>query len=528
MSALIRAAPVTGVAGDPGDRRVLPTPRTIAPPAVASLAGTRNTYRALGQILLHTSPVVWAYIDVVIIGVATWVAYELLVFGNPSFQWVVNPGVSGAVFCGSVTIAGLIVGLYERQTTEARSRLLLRSALALALGVALAYALLSVLMYQAMSRWIGVCVVVFYACVAVPLRLLANSVIVSVDVKLLFIGSGRSVQKAVSLLHKPTRVHYKVIGHLTPAETRLLRRRASDHVLSNGAPAPPVTPELSTDDDPSFVGRCRCLGELDKLTWLLETHVVDQVIVDADLVNDPGVAQAILACLDHGCRVIDQPTFVERLSGQVPAEHISAQWFLLADLQSASGYQAAKRLVDVGCAVVGLLLTLPLWPLIALAIRWDSRGPAFFGQKRVGLHGREFTIYKFRTMRNDAEKHGAQWATKNDARVTRVGRFLRSSRLDELPQLWNILRGDMSLVGPRPERPEFVEQLAGELPHYRQRHLIKPGLTGWAQISYGYGASVADAYQKLCYDLYYLRHCSLDLDFGIIIRTIGRFVIGAR
>jgi lipopolysaccharide/colanic/teichoic acid biosynthesis glycosyltransferase len=184
--------------------------------------------------------------------------------------------------------------------------------------------------------------------------------------------------------------------------------------------------------------------------------------------------------------------------------------------------------MDLIAAAIGLLLTLPIWPLIALLIRLESRGPTIYRQDRVGLHGRIFNICKFRTMRVDAERHGARWARENDDRVTRVGRFLRRSRLDELPQLWNILRGDMSLVGPRPERPEFVAKLAELIPHYRQRHLIKPGLTGWAQIRFHYGSSVADAQRKLCYDLYYLKHRSIDLDTAIIIRTIGAFLLGAR
>ena len=188
----------------------------------------------------------------------------------------------------------------------------------------------------------------------------------------------------------------------------------------------------------------------------------------------------------------------------------------------------AKRLLDLTVAGTALILTLPLWPLIALLIKLDSRGSVFFRQTRVRRHGQLFTIYKFRTMRLDAEKTGAQWATVNDPRITRLGRLLRQSRLDELPQLWNVLKGDMSIVGPRPERPEFVETLSRNIPFYDQRHLLPPGLTGWAQIRYRYAASEEDAKHKLSYDLYYIRNMSLTLDLEILLRTLPLLMKGSR
>ncbi len=188
----------------------------------------------------------------------------------------------------------------------------------------------------------------------------------------------------------------------------------------------------------------------------------------------------------------------------------------------------AKRLLDLAVASTALILTLPLWPLLALLIRLDSRGPALFRQTRVRRHGELFTIYKFRTMCLDAEKDGAQWAAVDDPRVTRLGRLLRLTRLDELPQLWNVVKGDMSLVGPRPERPEFVEHLSRSIPFYDQRHLLPPGLTGWAQILYRYGASEEDARHKLAYDLYYIRNMSLSLDLEILLRTVPLLMRGSR
>ena len=174
----------------------------------------------------------------------------------------------------------------------------------------------------------------------------------------------------------------------------------------------------------------------------------------------------------------------------------------------------------------GLLLCLPFIPFIMLAVRLSSPGPIFFRQTRVGRHGRPFSLIKFRTMRDDAEADGAIWATANDSRVTPLGRFLRKSRLDEIPQLWNVLKGEMSFVGPRPERPEFVGWLAKEIPFYELRHMVRPGITGWAQVRYHYGASLEEAKRKLEYDLYYVKHLSLGLDLLIMFETIKIIMLG--
>jgi exopolysaccharide biosynthesis polyprenyl glycosylphosphotransferase len=176
--------------------------------------------------------------------------------------------------------------------------------------------------------------------------------------------------------------------------------------------------------------------------------------------------------------------------------------------------------------LTGLLLCLPFIPFIMLAVRLSSPGPIFFRQSRVGRHGRPFSLIKFRTMRDDAEADGAIWATANDSRVTPLGRFLRKSRLDEIPQLWNVLKGEMSFVGPRPERPEFVGWLAKEIPFYELRHMVRPGITGWAQVRYHYGASLEEAKRKLEYDLYYVKHLSLGLDLLIMFETIKIIMLG--
>ena len=220
-------------------------------------------------------------------------------------------------------------------------------------------------------------------------------------------------------------------------------------------------------------------------------------------------------------------TTPEHLLGQVDLDTFSVEQVAPNPVATGSLWaRGAKRAVDMSASLLLVIFTAPVLLLTAALIKLESAGPVFYKQIRVGRNGQHFSIYKFRSMTVDAEKSGVQWAAGNDARVTRVGRFIRKTRIDEIPQAFNILKRDMSFVGPRPERPEFTEMLAAEIPHYNDRHLVKPGLTGWAQIRYPYGASVEDARQKLTYDLYYIKHFSFVLDLFIIIRTIKVAVKG--
>jgi exopolysaccharide biosynthesis polyprenyl glycosylphosphotransferase len=465
------------------------------------------------------SPTSWVCLDILIIGLATLAAQTALLLTAHGYGWIANPWLASTAFCVSITLAGIVFGLYERPTLLSRGRIVFRSVMSLALGVVLAFACLSLLFYAHASRWVGVSVGLTYLALAVPLRLLAHEVVTSSRVRLLCVGTGESIRRLVGILGNIHNREYHVVGHVRAS-------REVEWPPAWAARAPRASGFRSAADD-QFAEDCPCLGGLADVAALVADRAVDEIVVAPELAVHPAVGQVMAACLEGRCRVTDQPTFVEKLLGEVPAESITAAWFLRADVQNHGSYEAAKRIMDLLVAACGLLATLPLWPLIALAIWLDSRGTLFFKQARAGQHGRCFTIYKFRTMRPDAERDGARWAQRHDTRVTRVGRFLRHTRLDELPQLLNVLRGDMALVGPRPERPEFVRNLEQLLPHYRLRHLVKPGVTGWAQIHYGYGASVADAHRKLCYDLYYLKHRSLDLDLAILIRTFGTFLLGA-
>ena len=237
---------------------------------------------------------------------------------------------------------------------------------------------------------------------------------------------------------------------------------------------------------------------------------------------DEQAADTLLDCKLRGVRVLSSATFNERYLGRIDPETLTTNDLLLAQGFAGGTVSAClKRICDVifGCFL--LLLTLPVMALTALAIKLDSPGPVFYRQLRVGQFGKTFMLYKFRSMTMDAEAGGnPRWAQKQDPRITRTGRFFRTTRIDELPQLVNVLRGEMSMVGPRPERPHFVEQLARAIPFYNRRSFVKPGLTGWAQINFPYGASIEDAHEKLSYDLYYAKHRSIILDLIILLATI--------
>ncbi|MGA2423173.1 MAG: TIGR03013 family XrtA/PEP-CTERM system glycosyltransferase [Terriglobales bacterium] len=224
----------------------------------------------------------------------------------------------------------------------------------------------------------------------------------------------------------------------------------------------------------------------------------------------------------QGVKIEEATSWLEKISGKIEVENLNPSWLVFNEgFRRSTTFVVIRRLLSVTFSLLGLMLTLPLLPLIMLAIRLDSEGPVFYTQTRMGKGGRLFKVVKFRTMRHDAEAvNGAQWAEINDPRVTRVGKFLRTSRLDEIPQLWCVLKGDMAFVGPRPERPEFIELLSKEINYYGVRHMVRPGVTGWAQIKYQYGSTVEDAREKLQYDLFYIKNASIGLDLLIMFQTI--------
>ncbi|NOH03833.1 MAG: sugar transferase [Chloroflexi bacterium] len=286
------------------------------------------------------------------------------------------------------------------------------------------------------------------------------------------------------------------------------------------------------DDDPAKKGKSvhgfAVLGDSERLLDLVEDYRISDVVVAITGEIKGETFQTILDVQERGIEVTRMPIMYEELTQRVPIEHLETDWVIrsFVDQVRVSGmYEFSKRLMDIIGGVIGTLIFLILFPFISLAIILETGFPVFYSQPRLGKGARPFTILKFRTMKQNAEADGQpKVAEENDPRVTKVGNFLRKTRLDELPQFWDVLRGEMSLVGPRAERPELVAEYQKQIPYYRARLLVKPGLTGWAQINYGYVATVKETFVKLEYDLYYIKHRSLGMDFSIVLRTIGTVI----
>ena len=284
------------------------------------------------------------------------------------------------------------------------------------------------------------------------------------------------------------------------------------------------------DDGPSANlphGFPRVVGRSTDLNRLIERHNIERIVVAvADRRGRLPIDELMHAKLS-GVSVEEAATTYERLTGKVMLENVKPSWLIFSDgFRVSRIHRLIKRCVDIVLSVLGLVLSAIPMALTALAVWLESGAPVLYRQERVGQHGRVFQLIKFRSMRVDAEGETPIWARQDDDRVTRIGRFIRITRLDELPQFWNVLRGDMSFVGPRPERPYFVEMLSQEIPFYHERHAVKPGLTGWAQVKYRYGASIEDATEKLRYDLYYIKHLSVVFDLTIVFDTVKVILFG--
>jgi len=446
----------------------------------------------------------WLGVDALIAFFAMYGAYLL----SPYFHVLAGPArvphvgqLPAAILFGTiVAVTCQIFGLHNPLLPRHFWPMFIRS---LGSGF-LAIGILSVLVFAVLYNRIGRLILI-QAAIYTPLAMALVRVLIwkqsgQRKQRLLLLGAGRTGHSVRALI-KQSRMPFEVVAFV-------------DH-----------KPGLIGQSD----GNNAVLGVQQSLKEHCLALQIDEVVTCIGGKISDVAMRELMECLSLGVRVSDFPNFVERNFFQVPVENIRGEWFLQADLELTHPfYLAVKRGIDVAAALIGLFLGGPALLLAAVAIKLESGGPFFYSQTRTGLHDQPFKIWKLRSMRVDAEKHGPKWAAGADERITRTGKILRKTRLDEVPQFWNILRGEMSLVGPRPERPEFVEKLAQEIPFYGQRHLVKPGLTGWAQINYPYGASTEDALNKLKYDLYYIKHSSPGLDLQIILRTIGALMKGAR
>ncbi len=481
-----------------GSKEAPPPLRLVAP----SLPSPRQSgFGKLGNMFLEMPWPIWATFDAVIVAAGVYFGYRMFVWSEEA-SWVrFGLWQTITIQCMTLVFVGMVFGLYEQQTLLRRSRILARSLLSIVVSVLLTYMVIYLFMYQLHSRRVLFLAASLYFISAPAIRLLICGWLSDYSRNFLIVGTDRKSRVKPAGMGDGLSKRYNLVGYVTMDSIEVGRN-------INGRPV---------------------LGSISEIERICLENKVDEVVVGPVSAKTPRLLEKTLSCLRLGCRVTNLSTFYEEVLSQVPVEHLEPNWFLFADLKHYREAQLImKRAFDIVGSVLGLILTLPFWPVIALAVKLDNRGPVFYHQQRVGMNGRIFRLHKFRTMYTWAEQNGCMWAKKDDPRVTRVGRFLRKSRLDELPQLINILLGQMAIVGPRPERPEFVCELSERIRFYNERHLIKPGLSGWAQINYPYGASIEDAARKLELDLWYLKHMSLELDLAIILRTLGTMFLGSR
>ena len=307
------------------------------------------------------------------------------------------------------------------------------------------------------------------------------------------LGTGERAQRLVNGLRSRSELGVEVVGWSGNIEGALTREAVASHLLE-----------------------------------VVEERDIHRVIVAMPDRRGTIPVQVLLQLRLKGAKIEEATSWLEKMSGRIEVENLYPSWLIFAEgFHFSTVFHLLRRLFSLFASALLLLVVLPAIPFVILAIKFDSPGPVLYRQKRVGLGGVTFFCYKFRTMRQDAEADtGPTWAGDEDPRITRVGKFLRAVRLDEIPQLWCVLRGDMAFVGPRPERPEFVDWLTREIPYYPVRHVVRPGITGWAQVRYKYGNTVQDAIEKLQYDLYYIKNASLGLDFLIMFQTIKIVLLG--
>lgn len=403
------------------------------------------------------------------------------------------------VFVAAMLASSFFVELYQLGSTETGWKDI---ALRITCGIFVSFFLLSSLYYLVPSVMFGrgvlvlalVCFGLLQYIWHVFFRIRANLPVFAQRV--LILGAGPLAERIGNLISSPNR-EYVLAGYVSCSSAMI--NVPSDEIV----------------------------GSYDNIFETVKKSKADKVVVSLSERRGVFPLQEMLNCKLSGVKVMDAPSFYEKVTGKLMLEDITPSWFIFSHgFRVTVLSRILKRFIDVLLSIAGLIVFLPFFPVVALLIKLDSPGPILFTQERVGENEQLFTVYKFRTMRQDAETTtGAVWAQKNDPRITRLGSFLRKSRIDEIPQLVNVLLGEMSLVGPRPERPEFVSKLKEVVPYYSERHFVKPGVTGWAQVCYPYGASVEDALEKLRYDLYYTKNISLSLDLLVIFKTV-RVVLG--
>lgn len=380
----------------------------------------------------------------------------------------------------------------------------------------------SLVLRLAVGLLVGLCGLALFIYIFPDLYFGRGMMVISASLSLFMIVLARFFfQKAVDEDVFKRRVVVVGAGERASLIDKRLRRKADRRSFK-------ILGYLPSPNDPIAVSEDQLLSDVGSLFELCQREQVQDIVIAVDDRRGGLDMQELLNCRLEGVQVVELISFFERESGRVILDLLSPGWLVFSKgFRSSVARRLIKRGFDLIASGTLLLLTVPIMLLAACAIAVETGRPIFYRQVRVGRSGREFQLTKFRSMRSDAEQDGkARWATTDDDRITRVGRFLRQSRIDELPQIINVFRGDMSFVGPRPERPEFVESLAEQIPFYRERHCVNPGITGWAQLCYPYGSSVKDAAEKLKYDLYYVKNHTLLFDINILVRTVEVILFG--
>lgn len=447
----------------------------------------------------------WTLLELVADGLLCFVVVLTAAARMPADPWAPRnafPSLDELLWAGAFAILMAFlyafVGLYRRGAIRISAQAMLgRGFIALCVGCCVAYVLL-----EAEGKQRFALLMLVYAVPAMALGVIAVRSLIfvarraSVGVRrVLIVGTGPEAQGVAEFLRSDSAGRHEVVGFYPAGAT-----------CPTGRPSGVVFPgDLSVDE-------------------LVRKHRVREVIVAVREQRDGGVPMnQLLACRIRGIPVLDLAAFFERARGEVHTDSLKASWLVYGNGFEQGGVRASvKRTFDLLLSLVLLAVSLPIMILTAIAIRLESPGPVLYRQERIGLGGGAFMCLKFRSMNVNAEEDGlARWATADDSRVTGVGTFIRKCRIDELPQLWNVFKGEMSLVGPRPERPSFVDKLNIEIPFYDIRHSVKPGITGWAQVRYSYGASVEDARRKHQFDLYYVKNHSLFLDLLVLVQTVS-------
>ena len=469
-------------------------PLESAPQAVAGYGWASQFVMILAKFVARLNPLLWMLLDASIAALALKLSYKF----SPKTLGL-EPTIAQLIaFPLLIVLSGHITGMYERMMIRRRTQFfvaVLSSSILAVLGMVM---LLMLVYYEKTGRWIMLLSAgIFLPCALIP-RILAFYLVQYYRIRILLVGGDSENNSALARRLKSEKYHFQFIG---------------------------ICSELNSDSPDNG----DVIGSIEDIPRICLEQRIDELVIANEYLNHPKVLDQCFSAVQSGCILQDECTFYEDFFEQIPVGNIDESWFFRSRINLNYRFQILmKRWMDIALSICGLILFAPLFPLVWIAIRLSSTGPVFYSQTRIGQFGRNFQIYKFRTMTINAEEDGVKWAGADDSRVTSVGRLLRKSRLDEIPQFWNILRGDMSFVGPRPERPELVEMIEREVPFFSFRHWARPGLTGLAQIRYRYGASVKDARKKLQHDLFYIKNWSLTLDVRILLRTFAAFLKGAR